>query len=826
MSEDRLEKALEAMRNENVDPELMAGARDRVREKLAQPGLATCAEFAPEIEDYLAGKLAPGRRLLMEDHLSRCPRCRARLNESTGERKVIAMPKARAIWRPRWQAWAAAAALLVAGILYLGRDRIDTMLAAGGPRATIVSADGLLYRLPQGVMRTGATLGQDEVVRTGPGARAVLRLADGSLVDVNERSELFVRAAWSGQTIHLRSGDIIVQAAHQRRGHLRVETRDTTASVKGTIFAVSSGISGSVVSVVEGSVGVTQPGVDVILRPGGEAATNPALAQSVQEAVAWSPDAEKYIELLASFAKLEKQIAGLPSAPLRTEAGLLQYLPANAVVYGALPNPGGTIRQAMGLAEQQSAENPAFKEWWNSAAGLELKQIIDWIQGVTPLLGDEVAFVAATSGPGTKDNIPLVVAEVRAGREAELTSALEALRAQAGNSLPYSVTAGALIISDSQEHLQWVLAHKGEGTASPFAAAIAARYERGAGWLLGTDMEPMLQTMTTGGDVQTQSIAGAQQMKYLFLEQRNVQGVDENEVTLTFIGPRVGMASWLANSGSGGAAEYLPDNAVFAIYASTREPRQLFDEITTQLAKLSPSAGGAFAELDAKLGAGFAADLAAAFGTESAFEVEGIAATGPAWVLAALVNDPATIDNSVLRLADVFNASLGPEEQSKRITVSRETVDGRAWIALKPGELPMSITWTYDHGYLVAASDRGAALRAIAARDGGSALVWSREFQQQLPSSAGLHPSGFVWLNTKGALQGLAGLVTNPALQKLISERDPVLVVFNGSMEQIHAASRTRVTGLILDAMMLQSLGGAGGGTQTSSPARGSTGKS
>jgi len=39
------------------------------------------------------------------------------------------------------------------------------------------------------------------------------------------------------------------------------------------------------------------------------------------------------------------------------------------------------------------------------------------------------------------------------------------------------------------------------------------------------------------------------------------------------------MASWLADSGSGGAAEYLPADALLAGYASTREPWQLFQEL-------------------------------------------------------------------------------------------------------------------------------------------------------------------------------------------------------------------------------------------------------
>ena len=197
------------------------------------------------------------------------------------------------------EALAAAAALLFA-VIYIGRDTIDRMMAPGGPRATVVSADGGLYRLPdlsaearsakaEGSLASGATIGEHEPVRTGPGAHAVLRLADGSTVDVNERTELFVTAAWSGQAIHLQRGDIIVKAAKQRRGRLRVLTRDSIASVKGTVFAVSAGMGGSVVSVVEGSVEVNQPGKQVLLSPGQQAASIPALTSSVADSRLMEP---------------------------------------------------------------------------------------------------------------------------------------------------------------------------------------------------------------------------------------------------------------------------------------------------------------------------------------------------------------------------------------------------------------------------------------------------------------------------------------------------------------------------------------------------------
>ena len=181
-------------------------------------------------------------------------------------------------------------------------------------------------------------------------------------------------AAWSGQAIHLQRGDIIVKAAKQRRGRLRVLTRDSIASVKGTIFAVSAGIGGSVVSVVEGSVAVNQPGKELVLSPGDQAASIPALASSVAQAVSWSPDAEHYLELLASFAKIERELANFP-AELRTNSALLPYLPAarSSTARSRIP-----ASRSAGLWPSPSSSRPqnaAFGAWWNSETGQELRQI-------------------------------------------------------------------------------------------------------------------------------------------------------------------------------------------------------------------------------------------------------------------------------------------------------------------------------------------------------------------------------------------------------------------------------------------------------------------
>ena len=105
------------------------------------------------------------------------------------------------------------------------------------------------------------------------------------------------------------------------------------AGVEFLFHAFASGVlPGNEGVVLEGSVEVNQPGREVLLSPGQQAASNPGLATTVAQAISWSPDAESYVQLLRSFVKIERELANLP-AELRTNSDLLPYLPPQAVVY-------------------------------------------------------------------------------------------------------------------------------------------------------------------------------------------------------------------------------------------------------------------------------------------------------------------------------------------------------------------------------------------------------------------------------------------------------------------------------------------------------------
>jgi len=795
MTEERFDEILKEMREESAAPEQIAAARDRVWQQITGSTSLACAEFRPEFAQYLAGGLTDSRRLLVDDHLGRCAECRRTLTEAKGEGQVVSIAKGRRLLSYGWTRWAVAAGVILVG-LYATRGKIDSALAPSGPRATVVSVSGALYKLPQSILQPGAILSEQDVVRTTAGSRAVLQLVDGSRVELNQRTELTVQAAWSGQTIRLDRGDIIVQAAKQRRGYLRVVARDAVASVKGTVFAVSSGSAGSLVSVVEGSVLVAQPGVERILTAGKQAATNRSLEKvEVRQAIAWSTDVEKYYGLLAELAGIEKQLFEPTSPRLRTRSDLLKYLPSNTVVYFAIPNLDGGIRQALRLVEQRTRDNATLNEWWTSEHGEELRRTLDRIQAVTPFLGEEVVFVLTEDPANTRRQNAILLSHIQSGRQDALRQALDRLSDGHERKIPYRISEDLLLILDSAS----TSVQLGTGSSSPFAAEINRRYQNGVGWLVGVDFA----SFTELGKQPEARLLGLLNMRYLFFEQRSGGGRDENEATLAFEGARTGIASWLATPGSAGSAEYVSSEAVAAFSASTRDPRQALDELLFSATQFASE----IRKFELETGVNLSADVAASLGTDFTFAVERPTLPIPGWLAALEVVRPAAFDDAVRRLVDAYNRHLKPEQAEHKATLAQETVNGRSWISLTTGVSPITLHWTYDRGYLIASSDRAVATRAITIRQSGSSLVRSANFQQRFPSTGGMHHSGFFWLNTNGILAELSGLVESPTLKSLMGSRDPMLIVLDGETERIRAGSRSRLTSLILDAMLVQGAG-------------------
>ncbi|MEI9976622.1 MAG: FecR domain-containing protein [Ignavibacteriota bacterium] len=160
--------------------------------------------------------------------------------------------------------------------------------------AVVQSLTGQLYAVSADGIRplvAGQDLPSDVELRTAKDSDALLQLADGSVVEMRERSSLSAGMSALDLTVRLGRGSVMVKAKHRTKGHLYVDTGDCRVAVTGTVFEVTTGTKGSRVSVVEGEVHVTQDNQEKILHAGDQTATSINVEpEPVRTQIAWSRD--------------------------------------------------------------------------------------------------------------------------------------------------------------------------------------------------------------------------------------------------------------------------------------------------------------------------------------------------------------------------------------------------------------------------------------------------------------------------------------------------------------------------------------------------------
>jgi hypothetical protein len=170
--EEFLDLLVDDIRNEPVDAAMIEESSNRVWQRIAKQAarpsrLSMCEDFQALIPEYRNGTLAPGRRMLLEDHSHQCVACRKVVfgEPEPVAAKVIEMP-ARRMTRSKWIGIAAAGAIALAFGRY-GYDQFGP--APGGSRGTVEAAQGSVYRLQNAQLlpvSAGMKLEQSEVLRT------------------------------------------------------------------------------------------------------------------------------------------------------------------------------------------------------------------------------------------------------------------------------------------------------------------------------------------------------------------------------------------------------------------------------------------------------------------------------------------------------------------------------------------------------------------------------------------------------------------------------------------------------------------------------------
>src|SRR5436190_4689654 len=393
-----LDEITAGIRSEQIDEAAANEAGDRVWSRMngasrmladrpqdAGAPIDGCADFQSLIPAFLDSKLSEARTQLLVGHTHECIPCRKALKNARetrvaarADRAVNPLRRLRTApkynLRPVVLRWGIAAVLVI-GLGLIALPIVERYLPIGSLEATVQAADGPLYVVADSKTRAlnvGEKIGRGDVVRTSKDARALVRLEDGSTIELKDRSEVSLKRTMNGTTLHVDGGSVIVQAAKQERprrtvvgrllrvfhlvaqdwGNFYVETNDSVVSVTGTTFAVNAGTKGSRVSVIEGEVHLDRNGQDKLLRAGEQATTNVAIETvPVKEEVAWSRNAAQYSQVLDAMAALKKELNALPKPGVRNSTRLLEMMPATTVMYAAIPNLAASIVESNRIIE-------------------------------------------------------------------------------------------------------------------------------------------------------------------------------------------------------------------------------------------------------------------------------------------------------------------------------------------------------------------------------------------------------------------------------------------------------------------------------------------
>jgi len=789
-----LDRIVDDIKRDRIDEDTVSEITDRTWRQLASGAggehrLQGCEAYQRLIPALVAGTMPEAKRMLVEDHTRECLVCRRILMEARGAEAEHPQggayrPSEKRV-RPVFRQVAAAAVVL--GLLAVGALLAGNLIADRRLSATVASVEGSMRLLTdQGVaeLSAGDVVGSRRALRTGKQSGAVIRLEDGTELEVDERSEISLHGSLRGTTVQLTRGNIIVHAADQGRGRLYVSTQDCLLTVKGTVFAVDYGLKGSRVSVLEGEVEVRRPGVRRLLEPGDQYTTNERLRSvAIRDQIAWSRHSERHAALLKEINALQIEMAKViePDA-VRTSTRLLDLAPADTRVFVAAPNLAEGLADARTVFAERLASSETLRSWWEEnvvAKGydVEINAMLDRIEPFAEAAGDEVV-LAVPGGvlDGSGGPLVLFALDDPAAFESMVTEAL------AGE----GVDPGSVLIDDPNElsefHgdvVMWIsgdlfaasndlgvlqsLAARLDGAAVPgfpgteLHGRLSDSYTRGISWLLGADVGWFLDKAATEGsetDVQMLELLGVTDAGILIAERTREGDRATFKAELGFEGNRRGVAAWLAEPAPMGGLEFVSPDAGLAAAVVAKDPAEMFDEILRIVAATDPTAVTELAAAQQQAGIDIKADLVATLGGEAAFAFDGPVLPTPAWKLILEVYDPGTLQSTIERFIGDVNRKLESQGESP-VELTTTTVDGITYHGLVHPKSTTPVYYAMTDGFMVVAPQQALVQRAIQLRASGATLGDSTAFQDLLPANGFTDCSALLYRNLEEIVAAL-----------------------------------------------------------------------
>jgi hypothetical protein len=476
---------------------------------------------------------------------------------------------------------------------------------------------------------------------------------------------------------------------------------------------------------------------------------------TIQKSSPWDEELKKYPGLSEELVTLVgKFVQDVHFPPPRNESRLLPFLPPDAVGYGATPNYGDAVSQALAIFRQELKESAVLRDWWQHGSlakdGPRIEDAIDKTSQLYQFLGPELAVSATNNG---KEPTFLAIAEVRKpGLRAFLLQWNEQLAAESKvksksglRILDPEQLATAKPSSSSDELLivvrnDYVLASSDlaalraindrlasatrDFTSTPFAQRILTEYHEGLTTIVAADIHGILaRTYPPEKQSATFKQSGFADTQYLLWDHKAVSGHDVSQMELSFTSPRHAAAAWLAPPSPLGSLDFVSPKAMLAASLVLTNPSQIFDDLKSF--SPDPKTFAAISGGEQALGLSLKDDLLNLLTGELTFEFDSITQMKPVWRAFVAVKDPAHLQKTLTTLSVLTQSHLEPAEKGDLTFYSVEIPNGN-----QPAN---HISYAFSDGYMIVGPSVDSVADSIQLHRSGASLAKSKKFLDSIP---------------------------------------------------------------------------------------------
>ncbi|MGA8648256.1 MAG: hypothetical protein WB628_15535 [Candidatus Sulfotelmatobacter sp.] len=474
----------------------------------------------------------------------------------------------------------------------------------------------------------------------------------------------------------------------------------------------------------------------------------------------FADDLKKYPGLLTELGHLVEALKNNVQLPLvRTESSLLPRLPMATTYYFAFPNYGETAHQTLETLRQELQANAVLRDWWQHgelrSAGPILEDFLEKFHEVSQYLGDEVVVSGETGGiheKGAASRNFLIVAELR---KPGLKNALEQIlkegpgesqspvrvldlqglaqeKSSSGTQrLVVLVRPDFVIAAENLESVRgfnaFLDAKTTDFASTPFGQRLTEAYQGGTSTLAAADLHTILNQIPPGTQ-QNQMMfdrTGLKDAKYVVWEYRHRAQGSNSQMELSFMGPRHGIASWLAAPAPLGSLEFVSPQAAMVGSIHLKNLGEIFDEIKDISSTSNPNALANVTRTEQALHINLKDDLLSLLPGEITVEAEGFAEPKPEWKIILRTSD-----------ADHLQQTLAKMLATTPLRAMEFEEDGVTYhsLAIPSTPKPMQIVYTFAEGYLIVASSHETAAAAIRLHKSSDTFAKSAKFMGSLPA--------------------------------------------------------------------------------------------